>query len=391
MTQQIYCDESGFTGNNMSDIDSPFFTYASVAINHCEAEQFVKYLIGKYKIQGNELKFENLKKHNKGKKVISEVLAKYSNCTKLVVHNKKFSIACRFFEYIFEPVLADKSSLFYALEFHKFVSNFIYLHLQVKPESAEALLATFEKGMRSKNVEELQDLFLSSSTSETEEKFLQLLRIFCVYHKDIISDEIESLNGTKTGKWILDLTFTSLGVLLSSWGQNFQELDVFCDQSKPLQEQSDFFNAMIGNSNQLFGDFLGKKDSLGFNLKNAINFVDSKTYYGIQIADVFAGASAFVAKSYLNERELGIPVDIPADWIDNIDNSLGDYCIYPDIDYLELSNNSNKLNWILFNEIIDRPANQQPILEGIEDFVRDVYASLQYASFVEVNSPDDPY
>jgi hypothetical protein len=388
MTQEIYCDESGFTGNNMSDIDNPCFTYASVAVNHCEAEQFVKYLIEKYKIQGNELKFENLKKHNKGKKAISEVLAKYSNCTKLVVHNKKFSIACRFFEYIFEPVLADKSSLFYALEFHKFVSNFIYLHLQVKPESAEVLLATFEKMMRSKNVEELQDLFLSSSTSEIEEIFLQRLGTFCIYHKNIISDEIEALNGTNTGKWILDLTFTSLAVLLTSWGQNFQELDVFCDQSKPLQEQSDFFNAMIGNSNQLFGDFLGKK--LGFNLKNAVNFVDSKTYYGIQIADIFAGASAFVYKSY-NERELGILEDIPADWIDNIDNSLGDYSIYPDIDYLELSNNSNKLNWILFNEIIDRTANQQPILEGIEDFVRDVYASLQYASFMEVNFPDDSY
>lgn len=378
MTQEIYCDESGFTGNNMSDIETPFFSYASVAVSRFEAEEFVKYLVEKYKIQNKELKFENLKKYSKGRKAISEVLEKYTNCTKLVIHNKKFSVACRFFEYVFEPVLASKNSIFYSIEFHKFVSNLIYLHLQVEPQSAEDLLDNFEKMMRSKSPEELQNLFYSSHTSGIE-SFLKSLKVFCFHHRDIILEELDSLSGCVTGKWILDLTLTSLGTLLTGWGQKFQELDVFCDQSKPLQEQPNFFNAMIGNSNHIFGEVLGENNSLGFNLRNPINFVDSKIYFGIQIADIFAGASTFIAKQSLNSNSN----EIPSDWIDNVDNSLGNYCIYPEIEYLDLNKKSTKLNSILFNEIIERTVNRLPILEGIENFIKDVDVLLQYEMFLE--------
>jgi hypothetical protein len=114
-------------------------------------------------------KFENLKKYSKGRKAISEVLEKYTNCTKLVIHNKKFSVACRFFEYVFEPVLASKNSIFYSIEFHKFISNLIYLHLQVEPQSAEDLLDNFEKMMRSKSPE-TRDEIPNATTSSNEAK-----------------------------------------------------------------------------------------------------------------------------------------------------------------------------------------------------------------------------
>lgn len=39
MAQTIYCDESGFTGNNLSDLDQPYFVYADVAITPEEATE----------------------------------------------------------------------------------------------------------------------------------------------------------------------------------------------------------------------------------------------------------------------------------------------------------------------------------------------------------------
>jgi hypothetical protein len=368
--------------NNLSNIQTPYFSYASVAVSHCEAEQFVKYLIDKYQIQNNELKFEKLKKYSKGRKAISEILERYANCTKLVIHHKKYNLACKFYEYVFEPVLADKNSIFYSIKFNQFISNLIYLHIQTEPQSAEDLFFSFEKMMRNKNIEELETLISSSRISGIE-GFLNLIKIFCIHHKDLISQELESLMGSGTGKWILDLTSSSLVALLAEWGQQFQELEVFCDQSKPLQDQPNFFKAMIGNSNHLFIEIAGKKHSLSFNLKKEINFVDSKHYYGIQIADVFAGVSAFIVKERLNNNNNSVEssMEIPSAWIDHVLNSLSDYSVCPDLENLNFDKTSTQLNLILFNEIINRTINQKPILEEIEDFVRQVNILLLYYPF----------
>jgi hypothetical protein len=249
--------------------------------------------------------------------------------------------------------------------------------LQSEPQSAEDLFVEFEKMMRGKNIEELGDFFHSSRVSEIE-GFLDLIRIFCVYHKDTILEELESLSGSGTGKWILDLTSSSLVALLAEWGQQFQELEVFCDQSKPLQDQPDYFNAMIGNSNQLFIEIAGKKHPLGFNLKKEISLVDSRNYYGIQIADVFAGCSTFIAKERLEKNSVKSSTEIPSDWIDNVCNSLSYYSVYPDVENLDFDKASTQLNLVVLDEIITRTINQRSILEGIEVFVMEVKTLLAY-------------
>jgi|LakMenE18May11ns_1017448.scaffolds.fasta_scaffold9384972_2 hypothetical protein len=48
-------------------MQTPYFTYAAIAVNHEEAKEFVARVIQDYRLQGNELKFRNLNKHSKGK------------------------------------------------------------------------------------------------------------------------------------------------------------------------------------------------------------------------------------------------------------------------------------------------------------------------------------
>ena len=103
--QEIYCDESGYSGNNLIDRDSPIFAYASVAVNHEEATEYVNNIIKKYKLQGGELKGRNLLKSSKGKKVIPEILSTFKDRIKVGIYHKKFNLACKFYEYIFEPPL----------------------------------------------------------------------------------------------------------------------------------------------------------------------------------------------------------------------------------------------------------------------------------------------
>jgi hypothetical protein len=378
MAQEIYCDESGFTGNDLSNTEIPYFSFASVAVSNCEAKKFVEYLSKKYKIQKNELKFESLKKYSKGRKAISETLEQFSSRSRLVIHHKKYSLACKFFEYIFEPVLAEKNSIFYAIEFHKFISNQIYFYLKSEPQSAEDIFANFETMMRSKDINELEKIFHPSRMAKIER--INSIRLFCMHHRDLILEELESLNGSSTGKWILDLTSSSLAVLLGEWGQKFQELEVFCDHSKPLQEEHDYFRAMIGNSNQLFIEFSGKKHPFIFNLKNPINFVNSKEHYGIQIADVFAGCSTFIAKKRLDQDLARSTAEIPSDWVTNICNSLSDCSVFPDVENLNPDRALTQLNSIIFDEIIDRTINKKPILEKIEHLVGEAKMLLLYYS-----------
>lgn len=54
MTQKIYFDESGFTGNNLLRPVQNFFAYASVATDDDEARDIVESLIAKHRVQGNE-------------------------------------------------------------------------------------------------------------------------------------------------------------------------------------------------------------------------------------------------------------------------------------------------------------------------------------------------
>ena len=59
-----------------------------------------------YGIQG-EMKGSNFTKHPKGRKAIAMVLERCASKAKVMVADKKFALAGKLFEYIFEPALSD--------------------------------------------------------------------------------------------------------------------------------------------------------------------------------------------------------------------------------------------------------------------------------------------
>lgn len=146
--QEIFCDESGFSGNNLLYQQQPFFTYASIAISNEEAAECVAKLIKDYGVQGGELKGANLVKFSKGRKAISTVLSRYQEQIKVTVYDKKYALACKFFEYIFEPTIATVNSMFYSIHFHRFISNVLHMHFKSEARYAEEMFADFQSFMR---------------------------------------------------------------------------------------------------------------------------------------------------------------------------------------------------------------------------------------------------
>ncbi len=293
LPQEIYCDESGFTGNNLLNRDQPIFTYASVATTGEEAENFVQKIITDYNVQGGELKGQRLIKYNKGRRAITEILKHFSENSLVSVFHKKYSLACKFFEYIFEPALAKKNSLFYNINFHKFISNIIFVHLSANAKYAEDIFEEFEKAMRSLDENHLT-ILTSSLALANIDPVMEQIRSFAFYNRESIKKELDTIKGIGAGTWVLDLTDTAVFHQLAEWGQRYAQLVVFCDASKPLDHQKEMFNVMINRKDKKYIELHGSSHPITFNMSKEIQVVSSTEHYGIQIADVVAGATAYI-------------------------------------------------------------------------------------------------
>jgi hypothetical protein len=366
--QEIYCDESGFTGNNLLDKETPFFAYSSVAVSNEEAKDYVQKIIQDYKVQAGELKFQKLIKYSKGRQAIEHILATFSDRAKVTVHNKKYNLACKFYEYVFEPTIASKSSILYNLGFHRFISHLLYLHFQSKSDYAEEIFKDFYDLMRVKDDAGLVYLFSSLSLPNIS-PVLDAIREFCVHQRDAINEELDSLKGTGTGKWILDLTHTSLFSLLGEWGQEFNQIEVFCDASKPLQEQVEIFQVMVNKDEKLFMELAGQQHAISFNLASLPQLVDSQSRPGIQIADVLAGTFAFVFRENLKSNYNSYPQE----WIPYLDKCISPYSVIPDPkEHLDWTKINVKRNYLILEELTERSIRNASLLDGIDIFLAQI-------------------
>lgn len=361
--QEIYCDESGFTGNNLLDKSTPFFSYAAVATNQAEAQLFVEEITKEYRVQADELKFQKLVRYNRGRRAITEVLKTFSSQTKVSIYHKKYSLACKFFEYIFEPAIASQSSIFYNIGFHRFIAHLLYFYFEQRNEYAESIFENFLNMMREMNDERLMSVFIQQAPSESWSA-LSLVKEFCICQRTAINSELDSLRGSGTGKWILDLTDSSLTSLLADWGQECKQMRVFCDRSKPLEEEHPVYRAMVNNDKKLFMELDGEEHPLTYNLVDVPRMVDSKNHPGIQIADIFAGAFTFVYGQRLKGN-----CDYPNEWTGYLIDSMGGSSVMPDFDNLDFKDIRVKRNYLLLQELTERSSKGLSLLNNIDVFL----------------------
>jgi hypothetical protein len=228
---------------------------------------------------------------------------------------------------------------------------------------AEAIFGEFEELMRTRDEAKLQGIFSSSIHPENSPVITQI-REFAQCHAKSITDELSSLKDDGVGKWILDLTNTSLFTLLADWGTEFDELTAVCDPSKPLQHDSSFFDAMIGNKEKMFSEAFGDKHPITFNLSGPIEFLDSKTTHGIQLADAIAAATVYVFS--------GATDDHAKKWRSIVPKIADHGSIIPDISELNLKNKNAQRNAVVLLELHSRAKNGQNLIEGMHEYIHSI-------------------
>lgn len=123
--QTLYCDESGFTGPDLLNKAQPYFSYGSVLIEPLEASELVAKTQKDFRLQGNELKGSRMLNSSSGRKAALYLFRELSTHSITTVLDKRFSLAGKLYEYIFDPVVEGNSAL-YNTGFHKCVTNLLY-------------------------------------------------------------------------------------------------------------------------------------------------------------------------------------------------------------------------------------------------------------------------
>jgi hypothetical protein len=365
-TQTIFFDESGYTGNHLLSQDQPVFVYASVAINSSYASSLHSEMLSRLRLsksKGTELKGANLVGYPRGRETVTWLLNECKDVANFVFANKKFALAGKFFEYTFEPVLKANNSLFYAVGFHDYISNLMYILLESKDKRVENIMAEFESVMKTKNLDVLKQILTPTDKVVNFVDPLAQILTFCLCHIETIREEIKGLAEVHTvSRWALELTTTSLFWLLSFWSERFEIMEVYCDKSAPLETNRDLFDVLIGRKDKIYMK-LGSKPThaLTYNLSKPIELLDSKQSPGIQIADILSSSIAFAFKNPDDE--------ISKQWLDIAFNMFSPFGIFPNPKSIDLTEREPVINALILQELIDRTLKGQSLLVGMPEFI----------------------
>jgi len=380
----VFCDEAGFTGNNLLDREQEVFVYAGVAMEEARAQQIVERTVHDFRLPCTELRGSRLLKYPRGREAITYILKTCSEQVRLVSHLKKFALAGKFFEQIFEPALAEQNSIFYGSGFHQFISNLLFYSFCAKEGPAEAILEDFSKFIREGSAEALERIFPQPGlVVDCTSNPLAAISLFAMINRNAIQAEMDvlGLDGSPH-RWMLDLSMTSLFSVLQYWGEVYNEIEVFCDESKPLETEIGFLGAMVGRRDHVRMQMFGKDIQFTFNLVRLPALVNSTQFHGVQIADVFASAIAcawqrqYWGKALPDEKE----------WLDiTMKCHLGDN-IWPDPKAIDLHTRSGFVNAMILHELTDRCVKKENLFRGMPEVIESAHELFPEFLRAQLNS-----
>jgi hypothetical protein len=88
----LFCDESGFTGQDLLNRDQPYFSYSSVLIDPLEADEIVAQVKADFPL-GKELKGSRMLSNSPGRKAAEFIFDKLAHRSITVVADKRFALA----------------------------------------------------------------------------------------------------------------------------------------------------------------------------------------------------------------------------------------------------------------------------------------------------------
>ena len=256
----------------------------------------------------------------------------------VTAYDKKLSLACKFFEYVFEPVLKRNNSLFYENDFHKFIATLVYMTFRCNEEPIVEIITQFQRFMRSLDPQDAPIIFDGKTSDIDMREPLTNIAYFIDGYQDIILQESAHIDN-----WVLDLSISALLSHLAHWGERSDIFQVLCDDSKSLRDFAPVLDVMVNRPDKKRVTICGKDRPMTFNMVRPVEFGSSLEEPGLQLADV-ASSALLQARKYLSEE-----------WahsvLDEIELHRHEDCILPDSSYMDLTTPGCAVNALILHEL----------------------------------------
>jgi hypothetical protein len=366
----MFCDESGFTGQDLLNPDQLYFSYSSVLIAPEEAEQIVSQAKVDFRL-GDELKGSRMLGSSLGRRGAEFVFEKLVDRSITVVADKRFALAGKLYEYIFDPVVEGSTAL-YEVGFNKCVANLLYSQFTSRNPAAVELLKGFQNAVRTRDYSGFVEALKQNKEERESSRLAENIGKFCAEQQNLIAEEFVPSGNEVVDKWGLELSSTCVTGLLRLWADRGTEIHLVLDESKPLFAWSEAIKQHFpvkpgGQEPGRYLEIQGERHRMNFVLAAPIRFVSSKITPGLQLADVMA---AFVGNLLTGRRGQARLKLLNEAWEKGaIDPS----CVFPDLSYIDPNDSFARKNLALMDEIFLASGRGEVIAEELSTLAQKVH------------------
>jgi len=285
--ERFSVDESGYTGADLMNEDQRFQGATAVSITDEEAKRLIKEHFPK--LQAPELKYSSLARRPNYREPLINLQRDVLKHHKVVTYicDKRFLLILMFLDYATEPWYYERGANFYENgQNYSMASllNFIGPAMLGK-ETFNGILLAFQKAMKEKTKEALDDLVLRVRSAKWEETLPEALGPIAQASPECLSAMATPGLSTDAALVVLQSLISRMEVMATG------PYRVEHDRSKNLLQYNALLRRFIEHDNEI--EFRSSKiASIKFPLKlSAVDQVDSKDSPAIQIADVMIGSA----------------------------------------------------------------------------------------------------
>jgi Protein of unknown function (DUF3800) len=300
---EIYLDESGNTGPDLGNVSQPVYALGSI-LAHAAWDEWLA------ADPDVEWKWSSLAKSSKGQDTILGIVAAASPATvKTAIADKKYMAVAKMVDELIEPLAYETGFDFYGTSSHIGATQFLYVALRGMAGEAKfnALIEAFVKMMRTHTTDAfdafyglVDELAGFGGPVGDEFSFLRLTR-------DVARDQIvnrsigPNILSARPGTWELDPGVPLVTSLAHAWSKELRVPHRFIhDDAGVLEHWKPFIERMSSLEREPTTISIGDKQIVLPTLTIELSFAESSSSRMIQLADILAGATRYLAAGALS-------------------------------------------------------------------------------------------
>lgn len=303
-TLMVAFDEAGNTGANLIDSDQPCFALASV---HFTDDETAKILSTAATGQASEIHFAGLKKTNSGRKKVLDILNSpllTPEKAKVFLVYKPYLITTKIVDMLIENLLHRDGIDLFENGGNIALSNVLFYCIPAfcGENAFQKIQQTFIEMVRTKENAGIMNFYSAVFEARKKCNSPQLLPELetITRTREILRDSMSGWRHTD-----LDPALPCFMNLSGAWSDQFGEaFSILHDESKAIDFDKDLFESLMNPNAEDIRVGRDRRTTPLFIKSTGITFADSKVVKQIQVADVLAGATA-----YLGCGSAGLPVE----------------------------------------------------------------------------------